>query len=72
MKWVCVQGASDKTITGEFKETVVDGISFLDKEASGQSTRESKRKKYQVKKECVMVSLYNFLSDRYKRDGLGF
>lgn len=44
VKWLYVQGASGKTITGELRETIVDRISFLDKEASGQSTRESKRK----------------------------
>lgn len=45
MKWLYVQGASGETITGELREAVVDGISFSDKEASGQSTRESKRQR---------------------------
>lgn len=45
MKWLSVQGASGETIIGELREAVVDGISFSDKEASGQFTRESKRKR---------------------------
>lgn len=45
MKWLYVQGASGETIIGELRESVIDGISFSDKEASGQSSRESKRKR---------------------------
>lgn len=45
VKWLYMQGASGETTIGELREALVDGISFSDKEASGQSTRESKRKR---------------------------
>lgn len=45
VKWLYVQEASGETITRELREAVVDGISFSDKKSSGQSSRESKRKR---------------------------
>lgn len=55
VKWLHVQGASGETIIGELREAVVDKISFSDKEASEQSTRESKRKRMPGQEGCSYI-----------------
>lgn len=69
VKWLYVQGAGGETIIGELREAVVEGVSFSDKEASGQSPERAKEKKCQGKKQRMMVFLYNFLSAQYMQKG---